>query len=77
VAQELYLAVLKERCAREGLDLPLKKGSGTICAKHPPGRAGKWCLTPFLLLHLHRGISYLATPQAIRSISDLVGLAVG
>src|SRR5260370_27049407 len=26
----------------------LKKGSGTICAKHPSGRAGKWCLTPFL-----------------------------
>jgi DNA sulfur modification protein DndE len=27
-------------------------------------------------LHLHRGISYLATPQTIRSISDLVRLAV-
>ena len=26
-------------------------------------------------LHLHRGISYLATPQMIRSISDLVKLA--
>ena len=25
-------------------------------------------------LHLHRGISYLATPNAIRSISDLVAL---
>ncbi len=24
-----------------------KKGSGTICAKHPAGRSGKWCLTPF------------------------------
>ena len=24
-----------------------KKGSGTICAKHPKGRSGKWCLTPF------------------------------
>jgi len=24
-----------------------KKGSGTIYAKHPPGRSGKWCLTPF------------------------------
>jgi hypothetical protein len=22
-------------------------GSGTICAKHPPGRPGKWCMTPF------------------------------
>ncbi len=27
-------------------------------------------------LHLHRGISYLATPQAIRSIGDLVRLAI-
>ncbi len=27
-------------------------------------------------LHLHRGISYLATPQAIRSIEDLVRLAL-
>ncbi len=27
-------------------------------------------------LHLHRGISYLATPHAIRSIADLVRLAV-
>ena len=24
-----------------------KKGTGTICAKHPPGRSGKWCLSPF------------------------------
>jgi DNA sulfur modification protein DndE len=27
-------------------------------------------------LHLHRGIGYLATPGMIRSIRDLVGLAV-
>jgi DNA sulfur modification protein DndE len=26
-------------------------------------------------LHLHRGISYLATPGAVRSIADLIGLA--
>jgi DNA sulfur modification protein DndE len=26
-------------------------------------------------LHLHRGIAYLAAPQTIRSIGDLVGLA--
>ena len=26
-------------------------------------------------LHLHRGISYLATPNKIRNIGDLVGLA--
>jgi len=25
-------------------------------------------------LHLHRGIAYLAAPQAIRSIGDLIGL---
>ena len=24
-----------------------EKGTGTICAKHPPGRSGKWCLSPF------------------------------
>src|SRR5574340_535975 len=24
-----------------------KKVTGTICAKHPPGRSGKWCLSPF------------------------------
>lgn len=27
-------------------------------------------------LHLHRGISYLATPNAVKSIADLVKLAV-
>lgn len=27
-------------------------------------------------LHLHRGISYLATPNKIRSVTELVGLAV-
>jgi hypothetical protein len=27
-------------------------------------------------LHLHRGISYLATPQLIRTIGDLIQLAV-
>jgi len=25
-----------------------EKGTGTICAKHPSGRSGKWCLSPFL-----------------------------
>ena len=24
-----------------------KKGTGTICAQRPPGRSGKWCLSPF------------------------------
>ena len=30
-----------------------------------------------LRLHLHRGISYLATPNAIRTIGDLVALTKG
>jgi DNA sulfur modification protein DndE len=70
-AQELYLAVLKERCVREGLDLPLKKGSGTICAKHPPGRAGKWCLTCLTPFFVGRGISHLATPQGRPALDGL------
>ena len=53
---ELYEAILKERCIRDGLDtLP-----ETINRQ--------------LRLHLHRGINYLATPNKIRSIGDLVGL---
>ena len=48
----------------------------------------KWCdeaaarrrcdlnrMTKQLRLHLHRGIGYLAAPQSIRSISDLIKLA--
>src|SRR6185437_9845753 len=46
-AQELYLALLKERCARDGL--------GT--SEEVLGRQFR--------LHLHRGISYLASPQLI------------
>jgi DNA sulfur modification protein DndE len=57
-AHELYLAVLKERCERDGLG-----GSEEV-------------LTRQFKLHLHRGISYLATPHYIRSITDLLGLAL-
>jgi DNA sulfur modification protein DndE len=57
-AHELYLALLKERCTREGL-----------------GTADEVLLRQFRL-HLHRGISHLATPQAIRSIGDVVRLVV-
>ncbi|MBY0526823.1 MAG: DNA sulfur modification protein DndE [Gemmataceae bacterium] len=57
-AHELYLAVLKERCARDGLEV-----SDDV-------------LTRQFRLHLHRGIGYLATPQAIRSIADLIRLAL-
>ena len=58
-AQELYLALLKERCEQDGL--------GT--SEEVLGRQ--------LRLHLHRGISYLAAPHQIRSLADLVRLAVG
>jgi DNA sulfur modification protein DndE len=56
-APELYLALLKERCQRDGL--------GT----------SEEILSRQFRLHLHRGISYLATPHAVRSIADLVRLA--
>jgi DNA sulfur modification protein DndE len=57
-AHELYLALLKERCGIDGLDL-----SDEILARQ-------------FRLHLHRGIGYLATPHLIKSIGDLVGLAM-
>jgi DNA sulfur modification protein DndE len=57
-AQELYLALLKERCVRDGL-----------------GTADEVLARQFRL-HLHRGIAYLAAPQMVRSIGDLVRLAV-
>lgn len=53
---ELYFALLKERCTRDGLSLTDRE------------------LNRQFRLHLHRGIGYLATPNAIRSISDLVAL---
>lgn len=57
-AQELYLALLKERCEMDGL-----------------GTSDDVLLREFRL-HLHRGISYLATPHAVRSIADLVRLSL-
>jgi len=56
---ELYLAVLKERLVRDGIELSEKE------------------LNRQFRLHLHRGIGYLASPNAIRSIADLVRLAIG
>jgi len=56
---ELYLALLKERCMRDGLELSPES------------------LQRQFRLHLHRGISYLATPNKIRSIGDLLNLAAG
>ena len=55
---ELYLALLKERCHRDGLELSDKE------------------LNRQFRLHLHRGIAYLASPNTIRSIADLVRLTV-
>ena len=51
---ELYLALLKQRCLRDRLDI----SSETLSRQ--------------FRLHLHRGIGYLATPNRIKSISDLV-----
>ena len=56
--QEIYLALLKERCLQDGADL-MEESLGKQ-----------------FHLHLHRGIGYLAAPQSIRSISDLIRLAV-
>jgi len=53
---ELYLALLKQRCVRDGLETDDRT------------------LNRQFRLHLHRGISYLATPNVIRSIADLVEL---
>ena len=57
-AHELYLALLKERCAADGLGT-----SDEVLARQ-------------FRLHLHRGIGYLADPQAVRSVSDLLKLAL-
>jgi DNA sulfur modification protein DndE len=55
---ELYLALCKERCERDGLGT-----SDEVLRKQ-------------FQLHLHRGIGYLAAPNSIRSIADLVRLTV-
>jgi DNA sulfur modification protein DndE len=56
--QELYLALLKERCEQDGLG------------------ASEEVLSRQFRLHLHRGISYLAAPQMVRSCADLIRIAV-
>ncbi len=53
---ELYLALLKQRCLRDRLDISPET------------------LSRQFRLHLHRGIGYLATPNRIKSIADLVVL---
>jgi DNA sulfur modification protein DndE len=52
------MALLRERCHRDGLDLSDKE------------------LNRQFRLHLHRGIAYLAAPNAVRSIADLVRLSI-
>ena len=54
---ELYLALLNERCARDGIDTDPDT------------------LNRQFRLHLHRGISYLSTPNKVRGIGDLVRMA--
>lgn len=56
--QELYLALVRQRCERDGLGT-----SDEVVAKQ-------------FRLHLHRGISYLATPNQLKNINDLIELAV-
>ena len=56
--QELYMAMLRQRCLGDGLGV-----SNEVVAKQ-------------FRLHLHRGISYMATPNHIKNISDLIKLAV-
>jgi DNA sulfur modification protein DndE len=56
-ACDLYLAILKERCVRDGLET-----SDDILLRQ-------------FRLHLHRGISYLAAPKAIGSLTDLIRLS--
>lgn len=56
---ELYLALLKQRCLRDRLDISVET------------------LNRQFRLHLHRGIGYLATPNRIRSIADLLSVTKG
>lgn len=51
---EVYLALLKVRCKRDGL--PLDDGT----------------LNEQFRLHLHRGLSYLASDREIRGIANLI-----
>ena len=55
---DIYMALLKERCIRDGFSVDTEN------------------LTQQFRLHLHRGISYLAGNKSLRSIRDLVSLAV-
>jgi DNA sulfur modification protein DndE len=56
--QEIYEALLKQRCVDAGLPL-----APDILQRQ-------------FRLHLHRGISYLASPNFIKSLPDLLNLAL-
>ncbi|PBC83977.1 MULTISPECIES: DNA sulfur modification protein DndE [unclassified Streptomyces] len=51
---DVYLSLLKQRCAKDG--------------EEPTDAA----ISKTLLIHLHRGIGYLAGRQDLRSIQDLI-----
>ncbi len=57
-ADELFRAVLIERCVRDGVELNERE------------------LGRNFRRHLHRGISYLASPGTIQSVSDLLRLTL-
>lgn len=54
----VYIALLKERCVRDGLGVD----ESTLATQ--------------FRLHIHRGISYLASDKEIRGIENLVGTAL-
>ncbi|MFG3495705.1 DNA sulfur modification protein DndE [Streptomyces sp. NPDC047928] len=53
---DVYLSLLKQRCAKDG--------------EEPTDAA----VSKALLIHLHRGIGYLAGRQDLRSIQDLIAI---
>ena len=55
--QEIYEALLKERCFQDGLSID------TETLQHQ------------FRLHLHRGISYMAAPNYVKTISSLINLS--
>jgi DNA sulfur modification protein DndE len=57
--QEIYFALLKERCLEDGIEL-----------------SDESAVNRQFRLHLHRGLAYLATPNRVRSVADLVDAAM-
>ena len=42
----MYLSISKSIFRHSGNSPDEKKGTGSLCVKHPTGRSGKWCLSP-------------------------------